>query len=154
MIFVHALGTAEIDAGQSSVKPNSVRKFALLLHLSAERGRQISRSALQELIYPDQPDRQGRHSLRELLYQVRQAGVHVEGDSNGIELASGAVRSDYSQVIEGDRPDAALLEAALGGFLPGYAPPGYAEAYSEWFEGFRARSVVDVSRGFLREVQR
>src|SRR4029079_16760302 len=69
MIFVHTLGTASIDVGSCSITPTSPRKFALLLYLAAERGRRIPRSVLQELIFPDQAERNARHSLRELIYQ-------------------------------------------------------------------------------------
>ena len=81
MVSIYTLGQALIDAGDSRVTPTSFRKFALLLHLSAENGRRVARSVLQELIFRDQTDKNARHSLRELSYQLRQAGVAIQSDS-------------------------------------------------------------------------
>jgi DNA-binding SARP family transcriptional activator len=148
MLFVHALGTAQIDIGGTCIRPNSARKFALLFYLSAERGRRISRAALQELRYPYKTDRKGRHALRELLYQLRQAGLVLDADAGSIELASGAVRSDYDELIEGDRPAAELVQAAAGGFLPGYVPT-HSEAFSEWFEDYRGKYVLKICQAIL-----
>ncbi len=151
MVSIHTLGQALIDAGDSRVTPTSFRKFALLLHLSAENGRSVARSVLQELIFPDQTDKNARHSLRELSYQLRQAGVAIQSDSTGIALAADSVRADYAELISHHRLSAAEVEAAAGGFLPGYAP-AHSEAFAEWFEGYRARATFDLSKALLREV--
>jgi len=56
MIRVHTLGTALIEVGSTQITPVSTRKFALMLYLSAESERRVSREALQELIFPDQTE--------------------------------------------------------------------------------------------------
>src|SRR4051812_30020310 len=94
MVIVHTLGEAVIDAGDLRITPASARKFALLLYLSSEPGRRISRLALQELIFPDQVDKNARHSLRELAYQFRQHGVFLDSDPDGIALRPDSVVSD------------------------------------------------------------
>jgi DNA-binding SARP family transcriptional activator/tetratricopeptide (TPR) repeat protein len=152
MIHVHTLGASRIDAGRSRVKPTSVRKFAMLLHLSAEHGRPVPRAALQELIFPDQSERNAQHSLRELVYQLRQSGVHIESDGSAVSLTD-AVRCDYSELIARERPDDVQLKAVEGGFLPGYAP-AHSEAFAEWFDGYRARAIFDLTKALLKEVQR
>jgi DNA-binding SARP family transcriptional activator len=153
MIVVRTLGTAHIEAGDSHVTPQSLRKFALLLHLTAERGRRVSRGTLQELLYPDFPAMKGSHALRELVYQLRQSGVDVDTDKQGVQLAAEAVRSDYSEVIERERPDEAQLRAVEGGFLPGYAP-SHSEAYTEWFEGWKGKVTFELVRALAKELQR
>ena len=152
MIHVHTLGASRIDAGRNRVKPTSVRKFAMLLHLSAEQGRPVPRAALQELIFPDQTERNAQHSLRELVYQLRQAGVRIESDGSALSLTD-AVRCDYSELIARERPDDVQLKAVEGGFLPGYAP-AHSEAFAEWFEGYRARAIFDLTKALLKEVHR
>jgi DNA-binding SARP family transcriptional activator len=153
MIFVHTLGTALIDVGQHTVKPTSPRKFALLLYLVAERGRRIPRLLLQELIFPDQPERNGRHSLRELLYQLRQLGVALDTAPGGVKLRESQVSVDYDRFLFGDTLDPDLVQAASGGFLPGYTPT-HSEAFSEWYEGYRARSISTLGRMFLKDIGR
>ena len=152
MIFVHTLGTASIDVGSCSITPTSPRKFALLLYLAAERGRRIPRSVLQELIFPDQAERNARHSLRELIYQLRQVGVEIDPRPDALELIT-AVRLDYDAALDDRAIDPELLNAVSGGFMPGYAPT-HSEAYVDWYEAYRARSVSVLSRALLKEVDR
>jgi DNA-binding SARP family transcriptional activator len=153
MILVHTLGTALIDAGRWPIKPTSPRKFALLLYLSAERGRRIPRSFLQELIFPNQAERNARHSLRELVYQLRQLGVSLNAGPDGVELLGSEVRADYDQILSAQTIEREHVLAATGGFLPGYSPT-HSEAFTEWYEVYRARSISAISRAFLRAVGR
>jgi DNA-binding SARP family transcriptional activator len=153
MVIVHTLGRAVIDAGTLRVTPASVRKFAVLLYLSAENGRTVSRCVLQELVFADQSESNARHSLRELAYQLRQAGVPIQSDRSGIAIATDAVRTDYAEIIAGRRLAAEHVEAAQGGFLPGYAPM-HSEAFAEWLEGYRARISFHLSKALVREVMR
>src|SRR4051812_17792975 len=99
MIVLHTLGAAEIAVGDVRLKPTSTKKFALLLHLAAECGRRVPRSSLQDLLFPEQPDRNARHALRELIYQLRQVGAPLETDKDSVWLSAEAVRSDYSEAI-------------------------------------------------------
>ncbi len=153
MLDIKALGTAEIDAGEVRLTPNSIRKFALMLYLSAHAGRRASRSTLQDLVFPDSDAKSGRHSLRELVYQFRRGGVPLVTDSHGVELVSDAVRFDYVDLIEAARPTPAQLRAAEGGFLPGYAPT-HSEAFAEWLDAFRADVSLDLCKACLKEMGR
>jgi DNA-binding SARP family transcriptional activator len=153
MVIVHTLGTALIDAGTVRVTPASVRKFALLLYLSAEPGRRVSRAVLRELIYPDQTEKNARHSLREMVYQLRQSGVAVDSDHDGIAISRDLVRTDHVELLARDELDTDQLRATEGGFLPGYAP-GHAEAFTDWFEGYRARATFRLCKALLREIAR
>jgi DNA-binding SARP family transcriptional activator len=119
MMFVHTLGTALIDTEEAHVTPSAGRRFALLLHLSAEAGRRVPRSTLNALMFPDQPDRNARHSLRELVYQCRQLGVQIASDADGIELAVEDAQTDHGAVISADRLNLRQLKAIASGFLPG-----------------------------------
>jgi DNA-binding SARP family transcriptional activator len=153
MMFVHTLGTALIDAGEARVTPSAGRRFALLLHLSAEAGRRVPRSTLNELMFPDQPDKNARHSLRELVYQCRQLGVQIASDADGIELGVEDGRTDHGAVVNAGRLNLGQLQAITGGFLPGYAPE-HSEAFTEWLEAFRARTTFELSKALLREITR
>ena len=153
MIFVHTLGTALIDVGEHTVRPTSPRKFALLLYLAAERGRRIPRPTLQELIFPDQADKNARHSLRELIHQLRKLGVRMEASREGLDISAADVGSDYSQLTDSEHASPRLIRAAFGGFLPGYSPT-HSEAFAEWYEMYRARSISSLCRALLSHLDR
>ena len=153
MVIVHTLGHALIDAGTSRVTPASVRKFALLLYLSAEPGRRTSRSILQDLIFPEATEKNARHSLREMVYQLRRAGVAIDSDHDGIALCRDGVKTDYIELLARDRFEMKDLSAVERGFLPGYSPT-HSEAFGEWFEGHRARATFSVRNAVLTEITR
>jgi DNA-binding SARP family transcriptional activator len=153
MVIVHTLGNAAIDAGDTRITPTSVRRFALLLYLAAEAGRRASRVALRDLIFPEQTEQNARHSLREMAYQLRQQGVPIDSRRDGVALGSEVVRTDYVELVGRDRLTLQDLKAAEGGFLPGYAP-SHSEAFSEWLEAYRARTMFSVCKALIRQVHR
>jgi DNA-binding SARP family transcriptional activator len=152
MLRVRGLGTAEIDVGELRVVPGSPRKFALLLRLAADVGRRVPRTVLRELIFPDLPEKNARHSLRDLVYQFRQAGLALESGSEGVILVD-TVSTDYDDLIAAAQPTAEQLRAAQNGLLPAYAP-SHSEAFSEWFEVFRARTTLELCRSIARTITR
>src|SRR5581483_9623322 len=115
MIFVRTLGTALIDVRGTRVDPKSARKFSLLLHLAAERGRRVPRATLYEMVFADKTEKKAQHSLRELAYQLRLAGVPIESHPDGMELPAEYVRTDYDGLLQGERPTRALLDSASNG---------------------------------------
>ena len=153
MIVIRTLGTTQIDVGDSRVVPTSPRKFALLLYLAVERNRRVLRKALQELIFPDQSEKNAQHSLRELLYQLRQAGVHITSSAEGLQLLDDNITSDLEAFIAADRLAIEQLSAVEGGFLPAYAPE-YSEALTEWLEGYRARSTFELCKALVADIVR
>ena len=153
MVFVRTLGAASIDAGVTRLTPSSVRKFALLFYLWAERGRSVTRATLHDLVFPDQTAPNARHSIRELIYQFRKLGARIASEGETVELAPESVRADYSDVLRQERPSLEQLRAATGGFMPGYAP-AHSEAFTEWLEGLRARATVELNRVFVAELNR
>jgi DNA-binding SARP family transcriptional activator len=154
MIFVHTFGTAVIQAGNARVTPKSSQKFALLLYLWAERGRWVSRAMLRDLIYCEQDEKNAMHSLRELVYQLRQRGAMVETSSYGLRLPVEEVCSDCDELLRGEPPEVRYLKAiGAAGFLPGYAPD-HCEAYTEWFDGYRARAAFELCKFFQKTIDR
>ena len=153
MILVHTLGTALIDAGSCPISRRRHESSRSCFTYAAERGRRVPRSMLQELIFPDQVDRNARHSLRELVYQLRQLGVPLDTGADGAELVAEHVCLDYDTIVQGGAITTEHVRAACGGFLPGYSP-AHSEAYTEWYEGYRARSISALSRAFIKEVSR
>lgn len=152
-IVLRSLGTAQVDIRRTRVRPLAVRRFAALLYLSAEAGRRVPRRYLIELLFPGQTERNGLHSLRELVYRLKSAGVALDVDQEGIELPARAIRADYAEMLISERLTFEQIRAAQGGFLPGYVPHA-SEAYKEWFEPFRTQTVLGLSRVLLRDHDR
>jgi len=153
IIQVRTLGAAEIDVGAVQIRPNASRTFAALLYLSAETGRPVPRRILLELIFPDHAARNARHSLRELVYRLRRAGLPLRSDAQNIEISSSHVSTDYAALTASERLTRVQIRAAEGGFLPGYGP-AHSEAFCEWYDGYRARILFELSKALLREVSR
>jgi DNA-binding SARP family transcriptional activator len=152
MIVVRTLGTAEIQIGETRILPTSPRKFALLLYLAMERGRPIRRATLQDLIFPDQTEKNAAHSLRELVYQLRRIGVRFTSDAGGIAVARDDARIDFEDLEGGEGLTDAQISMLEGTFLPGYAPE-HSEALSEWLAVTRARMTFAFSRKLVAEAR-
>lgn len=153
MVHLHTLGAAAIQIGRTRLGPSSARAFSALLFLAVERGRRISRNTLHSLLFPDSPDPNGLHSVRQLLYKLRQVGAPLEGDADSVILPEGAVLDDYSSLIEGHDLTEAELDRLAGGFLPGYSPD-FSEAYTEWLEQYRASVTLRIRRQLIDELAR
>jgi DNA-binding SARP family transcriptional activator/tetratricopeptide (TPR) repeat protein len=151
MIFVRTLGTSGIEVGTTRITPSSERKFALLLYLSVESGRRVSRRVLRELVFPDQTEVNARHSLRQLVYDLRSRGVELDTDSDGVLLPTEAVWSDYAEMLKNGLRDEHQLRAVESGLLPGYAPT-HSEAYAEWLENYRARAAFNLCGAMLAQI--
>src|SRR5678815_2828143 len=91
--------------------------------------------------------------IRDRVYQLRQMGAELVVTSDGVELKPQDVHVDYDTIVAAETIRPAHLEATLGGFLPGFAP-AHSEAFAEWYDAFRARSLSNLSRALLKEINR
>ncbi len=140
MIELHTLGDAVIKIGTKEVRPTSPMVFAALLYLCVERGRRVPRAALQELLFPDVDERSGAHSLRQLLYKLRQLGVPLDSDAVSVRIAT-APSIDFETLC-----GAELLQSAAAGrldFLPGFGER-ISSAFEEWLDGCRSTAVARI----------
>ncbi len=153
MLQVSTLGNAFIAAGDLGVPPTSSRTFATLLYLASEPGRRVPRAGLQSLIFPDMTDSGGSHSLRQMVYKLRQSGAPIESKGAHVWVGADRVRRDYSDVIASDHLSGEQLASIEGGFLPGYAPE-QSGAFAEWLDGYRTRTTLEIRRTVLRDLAR
>ncbi|HEX7938097.1 MAG TPA: AAA family ATPase, partial [Gemmatimonadaceae bacterium] len=148
MIQLQTLGDAVIVIGDREVRPTSPTLFAALLYLGVERGQKVPRAALQELLFPETDERSGAHSMRQLLYKLRQLGVSVHAEGDVVWLASEDVSDDYSAPAHtngnGNGHGSANGNGQRGAaFLAGYAPR-VSKAFDEWLES--CRTTVEAGR--------
>jgi DNA-binding SARP family transcriptional activator/tetratricopeptide (TPR) repeat protein len=145
MIYLHTLGDALITVGEKEIRPTSPLVFAALLYLAMERGRRVPRTALQELLFPKQDERSGAHSLRQLLYKLRQLGAPVDADASSVSVKPDDVRLDSAS--ERVLANGHLSSGSLA-FLPEYSPK-LSEGFGEWLEGCRAAVTAHSRRQLL-----
>src|SRR5919197_3109066 len=133
-IFVRALGIVAIDVGERRIGPSSGRLFALLLYLACRRGQPTSRRVLQELLFPEANDGQAAHSLRQLLYRLRQLGAPVEADANQLTIPVEQLSVDWWDFLEAGEPNKLDIERVVHGVFPAYSTV-VSDPFREWFEG-------------------
>jgi DNA-binding SARP family transcriptional activator len=138
MIHLHTLGDSLITIGETDIRPSSPMVFAALLYLGVERGRRVPRAALRELLFPDASERSGAHSVRQLLYKLRQLGASLNTNATSVRMDEGCVHDDCIFSDTEDWADGQVATASLG-FVPEYAP-AFSERYSLWLE--RQRAIV------------
>ena len=99
---VRTLGDAAIEVGESRLSPASAHTFAAALYLSVERDRRVPRATLQGLFYPKSTEANASHSLRQLVYKLRQLNVPLDADGECIMLPSKSVTDDYTALLQGE----------------------------------------------------
>src|SRR5450759_1502330 len=81
------LGDCVIDIDGSPVTPAAAHLFALLLLFTLEHDRRLSRQELQRYLFAVDADvRLASHNLRQLLYRLRQMGLHFDERPSGLML--------------------------------------------------------------------
>ena len=153
MIRIKAIGTVVVRVGRDRVSRDSPMLFALALFLGLTAGQTFARSDLLELFWPDAKDSDRRHSLRQLLYQLRAFGLRVPLDSEELLIETACVRSDLSDVLDAQWPERADDRAvrAAAEILPGYSPARPVQ-FREWIDQLRAQGEAQFRRAVLRRI--
>jgi len=151
MITLTSLGTAEFHIDDSALTPLAGHTFAALLYLCAERGRPVPRTILRSMLFPRQPVARRSHSLRQLLYRVRQAGVPLVATPDTVTLAAADVRDDIRQIEARGAATAAELAAIQRGHLPGYEPQ-ISAAYAKWLDQHREDVSIRLRRVLVEQL--
>jgi DNA-binding SARP family transcriptional activator/tetratricopeptide (TPR) repeat protein len=144
MIYLHTLGDALIRVGEKDIRPTAPLVFAALLYLGMERGRRVPRAALQELLFPNVDERSGAHSLRQLLYKLRQLGAPLDADSSSVAIQTDRVHDDTAELSFTNGHARSAAKYSLG-FLPDYDPK-LSDRYDQWLEQRRASVAADIRR--------
>src|SRR5687767_12258053 len=137
MMHLHTLGDSLIKVGEKEIRPTSPLVFAALLYLGMERGRRVPRAALQELLFPNADERSGAHSVRQLLYKLRQLGAPIQADGGSVAIQVEQVRDDSATELPVSNDQLSGFQKLALGFLPDYEPR-LSDRYSEWLENKRS----------------
>lgn len=153
MVRVRVVGAAEIVVGRTKVRPDSAVLFALLFYLASRAGERIPRAEILELLWPGQPDAARRHSLRQIVYRIRRAGLECDVDGADLTIDVERVDSDINRI----RSDAWVAESpmedlpARGAILSGCTGT-VSPAFGEWLESLRGEVNACVRRAALRQI--
>lgn len=151
---IQTLGSAEIIIGQTVLRPESAVGFGLLLYLGMTAGDRVSRARLVELFWPELPETQARHALRQLLYRLRRYGLPLAEGGEELRVEPSVVECDVSMVFApawADECDARQA-AAVGQFLIDFSPE-ISVAFSEWLDDLRNRVARRFTEAALRHLR-
>jgi len=152
-LVVRGLGGADITLGPLALAPDQGMFFPLALLLAQRAGERLARAEIINLVWPDVPEAQGRHSLRQALYRLRKAGLEMDDATEDVRIAPSSVDSDLTEVLRHDWPyraEPADIERAVS-VLPGFAPREET-ALAEWFDQLRARIGAQFRRAVLHRI--
>ena len=152
-VTVKVIGECEIALGRTRVRPDSTVLFAMLLHMAVRAGERVTRAELLELLWAGIPDASRRHSLRQLLYRVRRAGVDLDVGSDDLKLGAERASGDVGVLLADGWADTVPLAEvpAPSAFLRSYEP-GLTTAYAEWVDTVRSRVAAQIRRASLRHI--
>lgn len=132
MVELHALGTAEIRTGVTTLRPSQDIVFAAALFLVVNRGKPIARDRFAEILWPDADLSPRRHRLRQTLLQLKRLGFAVRATRDTVVFdAEVATDTDLikQMLAEGTAPESVA-------WLPGYNP-AFSPAFNEWLDAAR-----------------
>lgn len=144
---IELLGSLRViqhDAANTPLRIRSRRGQALIAFLALHLNRAIPRAKIAALLWEDQSETRARHSLRQLLTQLRDEigplfDTGIGKDS--LELSSTAFRPDVSEFLEcAGNPDPASVKRATELYLGELLDPGtVSSSYDEWISSERRK---------------
>ena len=122
--------------------------FAASLRLVVEAGKLLPRSAVQSLLWPDIPDADARHRLRQTIYALKRAGIQLVTNDASIGLMAEDVSIDYRDAIASCQRDVGPL---LREFLPGYFP-GVSQTFDRWLQELRDQVNLQICKALVASI--
>ncbi len=153
VIRMRVLGASEIAIGRKRITPKAEVVFALGFYLCVRAGERITREEVTATFWGEGREPQGRHSLRQMLYRLRQRGFLLDEDGEELQLDPARVESDLGAALEESwvtRASAAEIEAA-GQLAPGFRAE-LTPRFAEWMDGIRARLAAQHRRAALHQI--
>lgn len=155
MIQLRIVGESEIRIGRKVITPGAEVVFALGVYLCVRAGDRLSREEVTETFWGTGRESQARHSLRQMLYRLRQKGFTLDEDGEELYLDPARVDSDLTAVLSEGWPAAATTAEAMAA---GQLAPGFTRAITErfqaWFDGVRDRLAAQHRRACLQQISR
>lgn len=139
------LADCVIDIDGAAVTPSAAHLFALLLLLTLDAGRRLSRQELQRYLFaPDADPKLTSHNLRQLLYRLRQFGLAFDESPVGVKLANVTLIDFLDPLHAPSSTGSENLSRDSVVFLPSYSPR-LPYVFLEWLDRMR-----DAAEGRIR----
>lgn len=154
VIRIRALGASEIIIGRKTIGLSAEMVFALGFYLCARAGVRLRREAVAELLWGDAEEKRGRHSLRQMLYKLRQKGLTLDEDGDELYLDPARVESDLTVALSEAWPEEARASEILaaGELLPGLSRAA-GPRFQEWLDGLRSQLAAQHRLACLRQIR-
>ncbi len=152
-IEVRGLGANEIRIGRRRITPATEVVFALAFYLCVRSGERITRDEVVEVFWGTGDVTKGRHSLRQMLYKLRQRGFELDEDGEELCLGPSRLTSDVWEALQdswSDEASVASLETSLD-LVPALTK-GVSPRFHEWLDGLRARLGAQHRRAAIRHL--
>lgn len=151
IVALHALGKAEILTPLVRLTPAQGRAFAASLYMFLGRGKTVARSILADLLWPGVAEAPRQHRLRQMLVELKRAGMPIEATRETVVLPASGCESDLDVLFIHGAGDIDCVENLQ--FLPGYTPR-FSREYSDWLDLKRGEIGAASSRLLLNEIKR
>ena len=132
------------------------KHLALLVYLAVEGPRSHRRDRLAELLWPNAPLPEARHSLATALSILRpRLGLGaIEANRDHVSLTAGRIALDLDRLLAGDIISTVAREALeIAGFLEGFEIPGAVE-FALWKDRQQARLLPAIKAGLVELIDR
>jgi DNA-binding SARP family transcriptional activator len=148
VVTLRSMGDCAVEVAGHRIEPGSHMLFAASLRLVVEAGKPLSRSTLQSLLWPDTPDADARHRLRQTIYALKRAGIQLITNDASIGLMAEDVSIDYREAIANCQQD---LGPLLREFLPGYSP-NVSDAFERWLQEVRDQVHLQICNALVTSI--
>lgn len=153
VVRVSVIGTCEVRLGRARVGPDSAVLFPLVLYLALRAGVRITRTELLEMLWMPPTRAEHRHSLRQLLYRIRRAGLDFDADGSEITIAPKGIAVDLAALHGPEWPSTVALAniPSQASILQTYQVRP-TPAFGEWVDSVRADAGTQIRRAALRHI--
>ena len=153
VIQVRGLGDSEIQIGRKRLTLSTEVAFAVAFYLCMHAGERVPRDDIVAAFWGDSDDARGRHSLRQMLYRLRQKGLMLDEDGEELLLDPARVDCDVTQALAETWPETVAPEAleSMGELLPGFSR-AITPRFRDWLDGLRAQVEAQFRRAALRQI--
>lgn len=150
-LSIRAIGGCAVTVGKTTLTPESAVLFALGLYLGLRAGHPTPRAELLETFWPQAKETARRHSLRQMLYKLKRAGLPIDGEGDVVEIAPADVAGDVVALLDDAWPDITTDAdvPALAHILPGYEP-SISPRFHAWLDDLRTACAAQVRRAATR----
>ncbi len=152
MIKVRALGAAEVQIGRRRITMKTELLLVLAVYLAMRAGERVTRDEVVELFWPGADPAKGRHSLRQMLYKLRQRGFELDEDGEVLYLDPARVDCDATAILDARSLSHADPTAQAHAPLLDGLRRRYPNRLSEWRDRMGGRVNAAILHRALRQL--